>query len=237
MLDDDAPLIFDTRNNELSIKDQSLTIGNGNLLNLVTGFDEINKMEEFEVAFGSHAPHIGCQNHVLVKNDNLIVGNGNSVATKTLDAARGGPNHILVKDDNLIAGNRNTAARGSHAPYSDGHGQFKDDNFGKLMKGALEAARGSYAPYSGSPSGVALMDSEGKVYKGSYMESAAFNPSMMAVQAALVAYMVAGGGAYDRIVAAVLVEKEEPVIRQEDTVRLFIKHISPECEVRLVHCK
>ncbi|KAK1437600.1 hypothetical protein QVD17_03394 [Tagetes erecta] len=200
LLDHDAPLILDKRNNELLIKDGDLIAGNGNI-------------------------KIGCHNHVLLKNDN-----GSSVTTKALDSSSGGHNQLLF--NNLIDKNGNKVPYTSHLSFKD-----KDDNFAKLMKEALEAARGSYAPYSGSPSGVALMDSEGKVYKGSYMESAAFNPSMMAVQAALVAYMVAGGGAYDRIVAAVLVEKEEAVVRQEETVRLFIKHISPECHVRVVHCK
>nr|GEW08232.1 cytidine deaminase 1-like [Tanacetum cinerariifolium] len=93
---------------------------------------------------------------------------------------------------------------------------------------ALAAARGSHAPYSGCPSGVALMDCDGNVYKGMYMESAAYNPSMMPVQAALVAYMVGGGGGYDRIVAAVLVEKEGAMVSQEETARLLLKHISPK---------
>ncbi|KVH93954.1 APOBEC/CMP deaminase, zinc-binding [Cynara cardunculus var. scolymus] len=92
----------------------------------------------------------------------------------------------------------------------------------ELKKAALVAARGSHAPYSGCPSGVALMDCEGQVYKGSYMESAAYNPSMMPVQAALVAYMVAGGGGYERIVAAVMVEKEVAMVRQEETASLAI---------------
>ncbi|KAI9112544.1 hypothetical protein K1719_016467 [Acacia pycnantha] len=56
----------------------------------------------------------------------------------------------------------------------------------KLKYAALEAANKSHAPYSGSPFGVALIDSDGKIYKGSYMESAAYNPSMSLVQATLV---------------------------------------------------
>ncbi|KAI9077590.1 hypothetical protein K1719_040427 [Acacia pycnantha] len=44
----------------------------------------------------------------------------------------------------------------------------------KLKYATLEAANKSHAPYSGSPFGVALIDSDGKIYKGSYMESAAY---------------------------------------------------------------
>ncbi|KAI3775576.1 hypothetical protein L1987_50155 [Smallanthus sonchifolius] len=104
-----------------------------------------------------------------------------------------------------------------------------------LKNKALEAARESHAPYSGCPSGVALMDYEGKVYKGSYMESAAYNPSMMPVQAAVVAYMAAGGDGYERIVAAVLVEKEGVSVRQEATARLMLNHVSPKSTCKNAH--
>ncbi|KAK4342477.1 hypothetical protein RND71_038293 [Anisodus tanguticus] len=97
-----------------------------------------------------------------------------------------------------------------------------------LRVAALEAANDSHAPYSGCPSGVAVMDCEGKIYKGSYMESAAYNPSLGPVQAALVSYVAGGGGGYERIVAAALVEKEAAKVRQEDTARLFMKLVSPK---------
>lgn len=136
-------------------------------------------------------------------------------------------NQLTFKDDPYIYQNGN---------LSNAYTELLKKNEENLTKEALEAARGSHAPYSGCPSGVALMDCEGKVYKGSYMESAAYNPSMMPVQAALVAYMVAGGGGYERIVAAVMVEKEAPMVKQEDTARLLLNHVSPKCEFRVVHC-
>ncbi|KAA8523237.1 hypothetical protein F0562_009660 [Nyssa sinensis] len=103
------------------------------------------------------------------------------------------------------------------------------NNEAKLKVAALEAANNSHAPYGGCPSGVALMDCQGKIYTGSYMESAAYNPSLGPVQAALVAYVASGGGGgYDRIVAAVLMEKEGAVVRQEDTARLLLKMVSPK---------
>ncbi|KAI3709644.1 hypothetical protein L2E82_39410 [Cichorium intybus] len=139
-------------------------------------------------------------------------------------------NGLSLKDDSSITQN------GSKLNLSNGYHDLIDKNHESLKLDALEAACNSHAPYSGCPSGVALMDCEGKVYKGSYMESAAYNPSMMPVQAALVAYMVAGGGGYERIVAAVLVEKEGVVVRQEDTARLMLKYISPKCELRVFHC-
>ncbi|KAF5935111.1 hypothetical protein HYC85_026240 [Camellia sinensis] len=108
---------------------------------------------------------------------------------------------------------------------------------GELEVEALRAANNSHAPYSGCPSGVALMDCKGKIYRGSYMESAAYNPSVGPVQAAVVAYVAeGGGGGYDRIVGGVLVERQGATVMQEHTARLFLKLISPKCEFRVVHC-
>ena len=44
----------------------------------------------------------------------------------------------------------------------------------------------AYAPYTQCPSGVALVSSSGGVYGGRYIESAAFNPSLPPLQAALI---------------------------------------------------
>ncbi|KAI3802861.1 hypothetical protein L1987_31006 [Smallanthus sonchifolius] len=139
-------------------------------------------------------------------------------------------NQLCLKDQPFLTQN------GNLTNLSNGYAELAIKNEENLKNKALEAARESHAPYSGCPSGVALMDCEGKVYKGSYMESAAYNPSMMPVQAAVVAYMAAGGGGYERIVAAVLVEKEGVSVRQEATARLMLNHVSPKCELRVVHC-
>nr|GMC96198.1 cytidine deaminase 1-like [Ipomoea batatas] len=109
-------------------------------------------------------------------------------------------------------------------------------NSALLKAAAMEAANESHAPYTNCPSGVALMDSEGKVYKGSYAESAAYNPTLGPFQAALIAFVAGGGGGYDRIVAAALVEKEEAKVKQEDTARLLLKAVSPKCELKVFHC-
>lgn len=139
-------------------------------------------------------------------------------------------NLLSLRDDKLIIQNENKL------DLPNGYHDLIEKNENTLKTAALAAARGSHSPYSGCPSGVALMDCEGKVYKGSYMESAAYNPSVMPVQAALVAYMVAGGGGYERIVAAMLVEKEAVAVRQEETARLMLKCIAPKCELRVAHC-
>ncbi|KAK9072020.1 hypothetical protein SSX86_008452 [Deinandra increscens subsp. villosa] len=156
-------------------------------------------------------------NQLSLKDDKLITQNGNSINLST------GYDESLKTDTFKTA--RGLQALSLSAGYEE-----------TLETEALKAARESHAPYSGCLSGVALMDCDGKVYRGSYMESAAYNPSMMPAQAALVAYMVAGGDGFEKIVAAVLVEKEAAVVRQEDTVRLFMKYVSPKCDLRVVHC-
>ncbi|KAL8228581.1 hypothetical protein R6Q59_000028 [Mikania micrantha] len=149
-----------------------------------------------------------------------------------------GPYDLLDQETPLVLEKHNNQLllKEDVSKVINGHSELVIKNIENLKMEALAAARESHAPYSGCPSGVALMDCEGKVYKGSYVESAAYNPSLMPVQAALVAYMVAGNGGYERIVAAVLAEREGVMVRQEATARLMLNHISPKCELRVVHC-
>nr|GEU91863.1 cytidine deaminase 1-like [Tanacetum cinerariifolium] len=221
----------DSDKNEKLTKDEGFAMArgshapveSGDVNSLSNGYsdkNELTKEDGFAVARGFHAP--------------VELGDTNDLSNRYSDK-----NEKLTKDEGFVA------ARGSHVPVesgdrndlsSKGYSELIEENGDLLKREAFAAARGSHAPYSGCPSGVALMDCEGKVYKGSYMESAACNPSMMPVQAAVVAYMVAGGGEYERIVAAVLVEKEDAVVRQEDTVRLILKNISPKCVLKVLHC-
>ncbi|QCD99204.1 cytidine deaminase [Vigna unguiculata] len=89
----------------------------------------------------------------------------------------------------------------------------------KLKNAALEAANKSHASYTASPSGVILLDCHDNIYKGSYLEFAAFNPSLDPIQAVLVAFVATGGGDYHNIVDVVLVEKEDVAVKQEQTAR------------------
>ncbi|KAK8550306.1 hypothetical protein V6N12_039022 [Hibiscus sabdariffa] len=145
---------------------------------------------------------------------------------------RFGPDDLLEKDAPLLLESHRNGLSFRSNLCND-----KIDGGDDLKHAALEAANMSHAPYSGCPSGVALLDVEGKIYKGSYMESAAYNPSLPPAQAALVAYVAScGGGGYERIVGAVLVEKEDAVIKQEHTSRLLLQCISPKCEFKVFHC-
>ncbi|KAK7276386.1 hypothetical protein RIF29_17525 [Crotalaria pallida] len=119
------------------------------------------------------------------------------------------PNNNDNNDDKLLKVETLEAATSNSNEGVNGYAAKDDFDSNKLLKeAALEAGNKSHAPYSGSPSGVALMDNEGKIYKGSYLESVAYNPSLGLVQTALVAFVAGGGGGYDQIVEAVLVEKD-----------------------------
>lgn len=151
---------------------------------------------------------------------------------------RFGPYDLLNKDVPLLLEPRSNGlslsneSAGNDKLCNGTHGENSEE----LKRAALDAANMSHAPYSKCPSGVALMDDNGRIYNGSYMESAAYNPSMGPVQAALVSYIAGGGGGYERIVAAVLVEKDGVEVKQEHAARLLLQTISPECEFRVVHC-
>ncbi|EXB38831.1 Cytidine deaminase [Morus notabilis] len=153
---------------------------------------------------------------------------------------RFGPDDLLSRDVPLLLEPHDNRLEfpieaGGGLCNGGGENGFIED---ELKRVALEAANASHAPYTKCPSGVAIRDCDGRVYRGSYAESAAYNPSLGPVQAALVAYIASGceGGGYERIVAAVLVEKEGAMIRQEETARLLLRSISPRCEFRAFHC-
>lgn len=97
-----------------------------------------------------------------------------------------------------------------------------------LKIAAFMAANVSYAPYSTCPSGISIATRNGEVYSGSYMESAAYNPGLPALQAAIVAFICGGGGDYDEIDTVVLVETKDAVVRHAATVRLALQSLAPQ---------
>jgi len=101
-----------------------------------------------------------------------------------------------------------------------------------LTSKALEAAISSYAPYTTSKSGVAIQTQNGKIYMGSYLENAAYNPSLSPLQSALIA-LVADICDYSEIVEVVLVEKQSAKISQKHLSEEIIKDIAPQALFRV----
>ncbi|XP_004513102.1 cytidine deaminase 1 [Cicer arietinum] len=150
-----------------------------------------------------------------------------------------GPHDLLPKHAPLLLEPRNNDLSFREIETQSNGYNESSISISKLKVAALEAANDSHAPYSESPSGVALLDSRGNVYKGSYMESAAYNPSVGPVQAAIVAFITGagnGGGEYGELVEAVLVEKDDAVVKQEHTAKLLLSSISPHCRFNIFLC-
>jgi len=102
-----------------------------------------------------------------------------------------------------------------------------------LAQAALRAARKSYAPYSKSPAGVAIQSTTGRVYRGSYIENVAFNPSLSPLQTALAAMIVAGED-YANISGATLVEAEGATISQKAVTEIVLAAIAPHVRLLVV---
>lgn len=108
------------------------------------------------------------------------------------------------------------------------------DDEALMIREALEAAKRSYAPYSQEPSGVAIQTKDGKVYSGSYIENAAYNPSLSPLQGALVA-LVTDGKNYGEISKVLLLEKERPKVSQEEITRELVRRLSPAASFEVMH--
>ena len=95
---------------------------------------------------------------------------------------------------------------------------------------ALEAARASYAPYSGNLAGCALETEQGRVFRGSYLESAAFNPSLSPLQAALIRLNLDQEMKKNGFKRVVLVERPT-LVSQQGAVELMLKGVAPGVEL------
>ncbi len=106
----------------------------------------------------------------------------------------------------------------------------------ELASAALEAASRSYAPYTKARSGIAVKSTTKTVYKGSYIENAAFNPSLSPLQAALVG-LIMGGEKPAGISSAVLVELENAPISQKSATRAVLEAIAPAASLRCISAR
>ncbi len=102
-----------------------------------------------------------------------------------------------------------------------------------VVAAALAAAEMAYAPYSKSPSGVAIETKDGRIYKGSYIENVAFNPSLPPFQTALVACALAREPD-SAISRAVLVEGAGATITQRDVTETCLRAVAPQAGLRVL---
>lgn len=66
-----------------------------------------------------------------------------------------------------------------------------------LCDAAVKAANKSHCPYSHGYCGAAILLSNGKVFTGSYLEDAAFNPSITPLASALICCHISGSSIKD----------------------------------------
>ena len=106
-------------------------------------------------------------------------------------------------------------------------------NVETVAQAARYAAANAYAPYTNSPSGVAIRSRRGNVYRGSYIENAAFNPSLPPLQVALVA-MAMANEVFSDIAEVVLAEASNNSISQLNATKSVLAVIAPRAEFRLL---
>ena len=107
------------------------------------------------------------------------------------------------------------------------------ENVESLAQAARYAASNAYAPYTNSPSGVAIRSRRGNVYRGSYIENAAFNPSLPPLQVALVAMALAKEDFGD-IAEVVVAEAANNSVSHVSATRSLVAVIAPRAEFRLL---
>jgi cytidine deaminase len=100
-----------------------------------------------------------------------------------------------------------------------------------LSGDALAAAEASYAPYTRAHSGVAIKLSDGSTHTGSYIENAAFNPSLSPLEVALVGVRSAGR-IIEEIADILLVELEMAMISQKFLTEAILASICPKVRLR-----
>jgi len=105
-----------------------------------------------------------------------------------------------------------------------------------LVEAALRAASRSYSPYTRSYSGVALRLKNETIISGSYVENAAYNPSLPPLLTAIDRLRFSGGQ-YSDICRAVLVELDGSKISQQGITHLLLETIAPDTELRVVKAR
>jgi len=109
-------------------------------------------------------------------------------------------------------------------------------NSDPLVEAALRAASRSYSPYTRSYSGVGLQLKNGTMIAGSYVESAAYNPSLPPILAAIDRLRFSGSQ-YSEISGAVLIELEGSKISQQGITHLLLETVAPGTELRVVKAR
>lgn len=106
------------------------------------------------------------------------------------------------------------------------HGKSCDEE-DSLVTAALSALNSSHSPYTHNYSGVAIKLKDGRIYRGSYAENAAFNPSLPPLQVAL-GQILLSGNTFESIESAALVEMSDGSISHLADTQASLEVINPD---------
>jgi cytidine deaminase len=112
------------------------------------------------------------------------------------------------------------------AMFSNQSHQLRDETaHDELAFAAIDAAMRSYAPYTHAFAGVAIRTKNDKIFCGSYLENAAFNPSISPLWSGLVVVAMAGLST-QHLSNVVLVQRDDSVIDHSRMCKALIASMS-----------
>lgn len=109
--------------------------------------------------------------------------------------------------------------------------QLTSDANDALEVAAFHAASRSYSPYAKSCAGVALATKDGRIFQGSYLENAAFNPGLQALQAAFV-HLLQSGAQFADVTESVLVQ-HQGAVNHAALTEIMMEAICPQARLRV----
>jgi cytidine deaminase len=109
---------------------------------------------------------------------------------------------------------------------------LKENSNEETVIAALEAAKRAYSPYTTCPSGVCLRMKDGTLYCGSYVENAAYNPSLSPFQAALTG-LVANSKQFSDIEECVIAERKGEKVVHHTLIAPLLQAIAPSARLRV----
>lgn len=96
---------------------------------------------------------------------------------------------------------------------------------------SIDAARRSHAPYTDAVSGCCLETADGACFSGSYLENAAFNPSISALQAALTV-MSLQNRPFENIKSATIAQRADSAVDHFLEAKSLLQKIQPTAMMR-----
>lgn len=100
----------------------------------------------------------------------------------------------------------------------------------ELVALALHAANKSYSPYAQAYAGAAMRTKDRKMFSGSYLENAGFNPSLPALQAAFV-HLVQSNERYENVSEIILVQAQGGAVNHAAMTEMTLKTVCPQVKL------